>query len=401
MTRVLQALQMAVIGLRNNILRSLLTVLGIVIGIAAVIAVMAVGNGTQQAVVDNISNLGTDLLTISAGRGSDSKSLSQRDIDYLSVKTRFPYIETISPIVNGGYSLATYEEEESEATVNGVGPSYFEIYPNITLSAGSLVSAEDVSNTTRQVVIGNSVKEDLFGGTFDENVIGKAISLGDQSFVVTGVLAEQEQSGFQDPNASIFMAYTSAATYLGDGSSSFDSVVVGVDEGEHVAQTQAQIEKFLSDYRGLEEADFSIFSPEDILNTVSSVTGTFTLMMAGIASISLLVGGVGISNIMLVSVTERTKEIGLRKAVGARKLDVLWQFLWEAIMLTGAGGLLGILVGYAAAAIYSAVSGSAASVSLINVVMASSISVLIGLAFGFFPARRAANMNPIDALRYE
>lgn len=392
--------EMAVRGLFNNITRSILTILGIVIGIAAVIAVMAVGNGAQATVLDSINSLGSDIITISPPRGQGS-ALTQRDIEYLSAPTRFPHIQTIAPTISGSTVAAAYEANDAETYVSilGVSAEYFDLYPDIELEIGSLIDEEDVTENSKAIVIGTTVATELFGSVSPQ-IIGTAIKIDSQSYTIQGILAEQESSGFTDPNSNVYMAYTTVAEKFTD-SDDLSSIIIGVDDSDNIETTELQIETYLTQFRGLEEADFSLLSAENILSTATEVTGVFTVMLTSIASISLVVGGIGISNIMLVSVTERIKEIGLRKAIGARQIDILLQFLLEAILLTTLGGIVGVIFGYIAAQVITALTETATLVSVESVILATSISVLIGLTFGFLPANRAAKLNPIDALRTE
>jgi putative ABC transport system permease protein len=390
-------------------MRSFLTMLGVVIGVAAVIALVAVGNGAQAQVVSQFESLGSNLLTVSTetsfgfrpgGLLESVTQLSSAEVE--AIQGLATAVRLVAPQYNSN-ATATHGGNTANLTVYGVTPEYAEVR-NWTLAGGRFVSDEDNANLAA-VVLGQTAVEDLFGSTL-VNPIGQTIRLNRQNYTVVGVLESKGESGFNNQDRVIFMPLRTAQLKLGGaGNDAISQISLQVASAEEMDLAQAQVTAILRTLHGLgasEDGDFTVQNQADILDTVSETPGTFTTLLGSIAAISLLVGGIGIMNIMLVSVTERTREVGLRKAVGAKRGDILLQFLAEAIVLSVLGGLLGVALGIAGAQVITPLLGSSqAVVTPDSVALALIVSLAIGIFFGLYPANRAAGLNPIDALRYE
>lgn len=410
-------LKLAIKGLLTNKVRSLLTILGIIIGIASVIALMGLGAGAQDEITSSISTLGTEVVTIipggdrfggqgnqagPVGPGSQilAATLTERDYDFLNNETRFPYIEYISPEISG-----TRESKKGSkkliGLVNGVSEGFIKIQ-DLNLRQGSFLSTNDIKDRRQNAVLGIEAVRELFPGEDLENVTGKYFLIENSKFKVVGILDERGESSFVNQDKVIYIPYTTAGEKI-FSSDIFSDIRFKVTEVSLIGVAIEQVKEKLGDFRDVsqDELDFTIFTSEDLLETVNQVTGIFTGLLASIAAISLIVGGIGISNIMLVSVTERTREIGLRKAVGAKRQDILRQFLIEAVILTLIGGLLGIILGIILGILIGSLAGITSSITLGSIALATGVSVGIGIIFGFAPAWKASRLDPIDALRYE
>lgn len=394
-------------AIRANLMRSALTTLGIVIGVSAVIAMVALGEGAQRQVEEQIERMGSNVLTIRAGQRffggvstGDSEDLKVKDAEALRDKPGG--ILTISPEVSSRVQLA-YLRWNSSNDVKGVWPEYFGIY-NHTLEYGRFFTQGEVKGRRRVVVLGYGIPEEL--GTPAEILVGNTIQISGQPFEVVGILAEKGETSFYfRPDAWAFIP-TSTAQFrvFGGRGQRLSSIYAQVPSAEFMDQAFADIDQVLRREHRIrpgKDVDFSIRNSSDLVATFNETTQTFTLLLAGIAGISLLVGGIGIMNIMLVSVTERTREIGVRKALGATRRAIMLQFLIEALVLCSFGGLLGVIAGFAGARLMTEVANWQTVVAPSAVFMALGFSVGIGLFFGIWPARRAAMMDPIDALRYE
>lgn len=393
-------------SLSANKARSGLTMLGIVIGIASVIAMVSIGNGAKQAIQSSIEGLGSNLLTIlpgvvqpgrgivSSGRGT-AQTLENEDIEVIKniegVGAVSPEVSRRFQVVGGGNNTNT--------TITGAVPDYLSVH-NITLANGNFISDANERSIGRQAVLGATVATDLFGEEDRENLLGKTIRINKVNFNVIGVLTAKGGAGFSGPDDMIFVPLSTMQKILA-GVDYLSMLAVSVTDKDRMAEVKDLAINALLDKHRVEEADFSVISQEDILGTLTTVIDTFTLFLAAIASISLLVGGIGIMNMMLTTVTERTKEIGLRKAIGAKRRDINLQFLSEAVMLTFIGGFFGIVLGWLISFTVTSTGLVATSVSLSSVLLAFGVSTGIGIIFGYYPARRAAMLNPIDALRYE
>lgn len=393
------------IALIANKVRSALTILGIVIGIASVIAMVSIGEGAKGSIQTSIEGLGSNLLTIvpgvvqpgrgvvSSGRGS-AQTLKNEDVDAIRAISGVAYI---SPELQRRFQITSQIGNNTNSTVIGAHPDYA-VVRNAALEKGVFLSDAHTRSLSRVAVLGATVATDLFGENAD--LIGKTVRINRVNFKVIGSLKPKGGSGFFNPDDMVIVPLTTMQKILA-GADFLSTIAVTVQEKDQMSLVQAQTTAVLTEKHRVTEPDFSIISQADILGALSSVTTTFTLFLASIASISLVVGGIGIMNMMLTAVTERTREIGLRKAIGARRRDITWQFLAEAVMLTFIGGLVGVALGWLISFAVSRFSSIATSVSVQSVLIAFSVSAAIGIIFGYYPARRAASLNPIDALRYE
>ncbi len=393
-------------SLSANKVRSGLTMLGIVIGIASVIAMVSIGNGAKASIQASIEGLGSNLLTIlpgvvqpgrgivSSGRGS-AQTLKNADIDVIKA---IAGVAAVSPEVSRRFQVVA-NGNNTNTTVTGATPDYSNVH-NITLANGSFISDANERSLGRQAVLGATVATDLFGDIDRESILGKTVRINKINFNVIGVLTAKGGAGFSGPDDMIFVPFSTMQKILA-GVDYLSTITVSVTDKNKMAEVKDLATSALLEKHRVAEADFSIISQEDILGTLSTVIDTFTLFLAAIASISLLVGGIGIMNMMLTTVTERTKEIGLRKAIGAKRSDINTQFLAEAVALTFIGGFLGIVLGWLICFIVTSTGIVSTQVSLSSVLLAFGVSAGIGIIFGYYPARRAGMLNPIDALRYE
>lgn len=392
-------------ALSANKVRSGLTILGIVIGIASVIAMVAIGNGAQASIQSSINSLGSNLLTIRPGASSSSgirggfgsaKTLTLEDATALeSVQN----VSGVAAEVTGNYQIVT-TGANANATVDGTTASYANIH-NLSIAEGSFITDSQVRAKSKVAVLGPTLRDNLFGTSAD--AIGQKIRINGNLYTVIGVSASKGGSGFGSTDEEVFIPLGTAQQYL-SGSNYVSSIGVQAANSESMTQVQADITTLLLTRHKIKDstkADFIILNQADILSTASSITGTFTTLLAAIAGISLVVGGIGIMNMMLTTVTERTREIGLRKAIGASEQDISSQFLMESLTLTILGGSAGIALGWLIAFAATASGILTAVVSFSSVALAFGVSAAIGIVFGWYPARRAARMNPIEALRYE
>ncbi|MHA6761666.1 ABC transporter permease [Streptacidiphilus sp. PAMC 29251] len=398
-----QTLRFALAGLAANKVRSMLTMLGVLIGVAAVILLLAVGNGSSQAVKASISSLGTDSLTITSGTGSSSstatstKPLTVADAQALADTSKAPDIKGVAPEVTTSGTAIYQGVSHTVSSIVGTYTAYFEA-SNSKVTKGDYFSNDDISNGRKVVVIGSTTATDLFGTI---SPIGKTITIGSTPFTVVGELATKGSTGFQDPDDVIVAPLTTVQNAF-TGFGSLNQIVVQAPSSSKITAAQNEISTILMNQHGITSssaADFQVSSATSLLSTQASTTQTFTVLLGAVAAISLLVGGIGITNIMLVTVTERTREIGIRKAIGAPKGVILSQFLAEAILLSILGAGLGVVV--------ALIGANFTIVSIKPVILPSSvygsfgISVAIGLFFGSYPANRAASLRPIEALRHE
>jgi len=411
-----EALRMAANGLLGNRTRSALTMLGILIGVSAVILLVAVGNGASVQINNQVQSLGANVIYVypSNARGSGGvsqgfgtgQSLTQADVDALNSKQQDPDVVAAIPIAQSGGQI-TYGNQNYFAPTTGTTPDFPQIR-DYQLAEGSFFTADDVTARHRVVVLGQTVVDNLFGGT---DPVGQTIKISRQSFRVIGVFAQKGGSGLGSQDNVVVAPITAVWAYLtGARGKVISQIVASASSAGTVTQAETEITTILLERHQISDptqADFQLQSQQDILNQATSIATALTLVLGAIAGISLVVGGIGIMNIMLVTVTERTREIGIRKAIGARRRDILMQFLIEAMVLSGLGGALGIAVGALLAQEAPKVSALATSgfptpvVSPTSVVLAFCVSVAIGLFFGIYPANRAARLHPIEALRYE
>lgn len=391
-----------------NKTRTGLAVLGIVIGIGSVIALVSLGQASQKAVQERIQSLGSNLITVQPGASKSSgvmgaagskTTLTLSDAEAIEASSEITTIASVSPEYSGRKQIIT-GSANSNSQVIGVTPVYMEVH-KVEINYGSFITENDVQNMTRVAVIGPTTVENLFGE--GANPIGKTIRVGTQVLTIIGVTVSKGGSGFMNQDDIIYVPLTTAMKQI-FGATSLTSIALEAKNADLMVAAQDEVGYFLLSRHGItsvSNADFSIMSQQDILNMASSTTGTFTTLLAGIAAISLLVGGIGIMNIMLVTVTERTREIGLRKALGAKKKIIITQFLTESIILTFTGGVIGIVVGIIASYVIAKVTSSSFVVSPGSILLAFVVSAGIGIVFGWYPARRASNLQPIEALRYE
>jgi putative ABC transport system permease protein len=411
-----EAIRIAANGLLANRLRSTLTMLGITIGVAAVILLVAVGNGEAVQINSQIQSLGANVIYVypsnaraaggvSQGFGS-AQSLTQADVDALNTRQQDPDVVAAIPITQSGGQI-TYANQNYFAPTTGTTTDFPQVR-NYQVAEGSFFTSDDVTSRHRVVVLGTTVVQNLFGAT---DPIGQTIKISRQSFRVVGVFASKGGSGLGSQDNVVVAPITTVWAYLTGGRGKVISqIVASAASPSTVSAAETEITTILLQRHQISDpaqADFQLQSQQDILNQANSIATALTLVLGAIAGISLVVGGIGIMNIMLVTVTERTREIGIRKAIGAKRADVLTQFLIEAMVLSGLGGALGIAVGALLAKEAPNIPAIATSsfptpvVSAPSVLLAFGVSVGIGLFFGIYPANRAARLHPIEALRYE
>ncbi len=394
-------------SLSANKVRSGLTILGIVIGIASVITMVSIGQGAQKTIESSIQAIGSNLIIItpgaqrtgqvSGGQGS-SQTLTVADADMIIAEV--PNIKAVAPEVSRRYQLNA-KGNNTNTQVIGTVPAYLGAR-NISIESGTFVTEQQIKSSAKVVVLGPTVRDDIFG--VGVNPIGQTIRIKNVDFEIIGVALAKGGSGFTNPDNSVYVPLTSAQHFL-SGDTFVTSISVAANDQNSMAAVQQQILEFLLRSHNITDptqADFTLMNQTDIIATASSITGTFTMLLSSIAGISLLVGGLGIMNMMLTTVTERTREIGLRKAVGIKKIYINLQFLAEAIALTFLGGFIGVILGWLASlAVSKFVPQLSTVVSLSSVLLAFGVSAAVGIIFGFYPARRAANLSPMEALRYE
>ncbi|OHA27456.1 MAG: hypothetical protein A3C06_03365 [Candidatus Taylorbacteria bacterium RIFCSPHIGHO2_02_FULL_46_13] len=396
-------------ALSANKVRSGLTILGIVIGISSVIAMVSIGTGASNTISSSIASLGSNLIQItpgaqrtqgfgvSTGRGG-AKTLTNEDAN--AIATQVADVEAVDSQVTGRYQV-TAKGTNTNTTVTGVTSNYPQIR-NIQVEEGSFISDTQNNSASKVAVLGPTTRDDLFGEGA-EGVIGKAIRINGMEFKIIGITVSKGGTGFQNQDDIVFIPARSAQRYL-SGDEYLTTIAVQASSPDVMTQVQVDITNLLLERHKISDAtlaDFSVLNQNDILSTASSVTSTLTYLLAAIGGISLLVGGIGIMNMMLTTVTERTKEIGLRKAIGAKKSDISTQFLAEAVALTIIGGIIGIALGWVISFVVNLTGVVQTSVSLSSVLLAFGVAAVIGIVFGYYPARRAAALNPIEALRYE
>jgi putative ABC transport system permease protein len=375
--------------------------LGILIGVGAVILLVAVGNGSAKAVEDSLKALGTNTLTVQSGRGGAntgySTDLTLNIVEALSDKVAAPDVKSVSPVVSTSAALTFESAEHTVQQVIGTFPSYFEA-SNSVVGSGAMFTPEDVDQASRVVVLGSTTAKELFA---ELDPIGQQITIAGQIFSVVGVLATKGSTGFNDPD-DVAIAPLSAVQRALTGYGAINSITIEAVDADSVAAAQAEVTAILNakmHVTGAATAPYTIRNASQLLATRTATAETFTVLLGAVAAISLVVGGIGITNIMMVTVTERTREIGIRKALGAPRRVILTQFLLEATLLSVIGGGLGVLVALAGSTF--TIVGIEPVVVPSSIGLALGVSVAIGLFFGSYPANRAAGLRPIDALRYE
>jgi putative ABC transport system permease protein len=394
-------------ALRRNTMRTVLTALGMIIGVAAVITMVAIGTGARVSIETQIRNAGSNIVSVNAGsgrfgpvRGGQGAARTLTEDDATAIAHGVPGIAALSPGINVRAQIVS-ERSNWNTQVQGVNEqlSAIRAWP---MQTGSFFSAREVGLAAKVAVLGSAARDELFGAGIDP--VGATLRIRSQPFRVVGVLSSKGQAAFgQDQDDAVFVPYTTVQKRL-LGVQHISSIIVSAEDGRPLDEVAAGITSLLRERHRLapgEDDDFSVRTQEEMTTMLTSTTTTMTYLLGGIAAVSLLVGGIGIMNIMLVSVTERTREIGLRLSVGARDLDVLQQFLVEAIVLSLAGGVIGIGAGLVGSYAVSAVTGWTTTVTTASILLSFSVAAATGVFFGFYPARKAAALDPIDALRYE
>ena len=396
---------MAWASLIANKMRSILTMLGIIIGVAAVIALVSIGNGVKQDIQNSISSLGSNLLMVMPGaprtpgvRPSAGSMKSLKVSDYEAI-SKLDGVKAASPMTNGSY-VVIYQNKNWTTSVSGVSYNYLDVN-NWSMKSGRFLSEKNVQNRERVAVVGKTVVKNLFG---DEDPVGAEIRVKNIPFRIIGVLNSKGSGAMgNDQDDMVIIPYTTAME-RGEGVDYLRMIYVTGKDENGIDRLQSDIENLLRVRHGIKDTnldDFNIQNMNSIMETMEETTGTLTLFLGAVAAISLVVGGIGIMNIMLVSVTERTREIGVRKALGATYSVIVTQFLIEAVVISLMGGIIGIALGIGASKLIGMASGMSTVISIPTIVMSFAFSMAIGLIFGIYPARKAAKLNPIDALHYE
>lgn len=406
---ILQSIIEALESLSSNKMRSGLTIIGIVIGVAAVISIVSIGRGAENTITGSIQGIGTNLLFVMRGGSEEVRNpqpLTLGDASAIADAFQAPSVEGVAPMLSGDVVIS-FGGESTHTTLEGVTPNYSQVR-NVKVSEGDFIQEEHILGRASVVLLGTDVADRLFGRT--EGLTGETVRIEGQPFRVLGVLESKGGSGFGNQDNRILVPFSTAQTRLlrRNSRDQVDLLVVQALNADSVTQASDEIAQILrARHRTKIGADdFTILTQQDFLDTARTITGVLTIFLGGIAAISLLVGGIGIMNIMLVSVTERTREIGLRKALGARRVDILVQFLTESSLLSMFGGLIGIGLGALIAQIVQKISESQnaainPSIGLDTVLLATLFSTAVGLFFGLYPANRAASLEPVEALRYE
>lgn len=386
----LQSIKMALRSIQGNKLRSFLTMLGIIIGVSSVIVLISIGQGTSEAVTNQINRLGTNLLTVNV-MDTDVVKLTQENIEKFQ---KIEGVKAIAPVVSGRVVAKNGNTSTQVALMGTTAP--YQTVRDAQVSQGRFLSDIDVEYRQKIVVLGANTAQTLFGM---DNPIGKYVQINGTSFKVVGVLASKGGSLGQNGDDVMVMPLSTAQRVI--KTTNIQTLYIQGKSADQLDQVMGLVQRVLMNMFPNHQDSYSVFNQKDLMDTMSSVTNTMTMMLGGIAGISLLVGGIGIMNIMLVSVSERTREIGIRKAIGAKRRDILLQFLIEAIVLSSLGGIVGIMLGFAGGKLLAAMAGITISYSFSVSLIAFFFSLVVGVVFGVFPASKAAKLDPIQALRYE
>ncbi|WP_334073663.1 MULTISPECIES: ABC transporter permease [Paenibacillus] len=384
-----QSIKMALKSILGNKVRSFLTMLGIIIGVSSVITLVSVGQGTTSSITEQLEGLGTDLLTVNImGRGATT-SLTYEEVKSL---TGIEGIKTVSPVINGSATVKKGTTNDTY-TIEGITPSYEDV-KDFHVQAGRYILDIDNEYRMKVALIGTEVAADFFG---TDDPVGQTLQLNGSSFTVVGLLESIGTSATESNDDKILIPITTAERFM--QTRGIRSITVQAESTDLVERTQTRLEAWLDEKFKSAENAYTIFNAQEMMDTLNSTTQMLSMALGGIAGISLLVGGIGIMNIMLVSVSERTREIGVRKAIGAKKRNILLQFMIESTALSSFGGLIGVGIGYGACALISAYSTLSANVSVAVVLVSFGFSLFIGVVFGMIPANKAAKLRPIYALR--
>jgi len=393
-------------SLMANKLRAILTMLGVIIGVAAVIALMSIGNGVSESITGEIESIGTNLIVVSTDTDNSGgyQALSMADVEALENPLRAPDISQVAATVQGNQEVV-HAGKSVQTAVSGVTANYLLVNNLDEFQSGDGLTQNDMETAARVTVLGSDAAYDLFGESYP---VGESVKISGVSYEVVGVLAPSG-SGFTSNDGNVYVPLTTAQSRLSNqrtrsGEKAVSTIRVQAASTEQTDAALAQITEILRDEHGISYAsddDFSLFSQSDLLSTFDTITATLTAFLGAVAGISLVVGGIGIMNIMLVSVTERTREIGIRKAVGALKRNILVQFLLESVLLSAIGGFLGLALGWLTSMVMGQLLDLSTVVDLGTVLIATGFAAGVGLIFGIYPAWRAADAHPIEALRYE
>lgn len=404
---IVEIITEAIQTLKVNKMRTILAVLGIVIGIGSVIALVSLGQASQKSITDQIQSLGSNLLTISPTNAQSGNvrssgavtTLTYEDAKAISSSSSITTVSKVSPELSKRSQVVT-GKNNTNTQIYGITPMYAEV-KKVETASGVFITQQDVDSMNKVAVLGPQVVTDLFGEGV--SVIGQTIRIEGQTLRIVGITKEKGGSGFNNQDDVIYIPLSTGMKVL-YGQTYLSSISVEAKSADVMVTAQDQIGYLLLDRHKLKDpakADFRIMNQGDILNTASSITGIFTSLLSGIAAISLLVGGIGIMNIMLVTVTERTREVGLRKALGAKKKTIITQFLTEAIILTVLGGFLGMILGVLISFVLAKVMSLPFTISISSIALAIGVSGVIGIVFGWYSAKKASDLQPIEALRYE
>lgn len=387
---LLQVIKLAIAGIRANKMRSILTMLGVIIGVAAVIVLVSIGQGASKSVTSRIEGLGSNLVSINMRGNSASATLTYEEVMKWNER---PGVAGISPVINGNVTVK-YGNKKYDTSLEGTNSEYEQVR-NTRVQQGRFLLPLDLSLRQKVVLLGSEVSNQLFDSA---NPVGEKVKINGVNFKVVGLLETKGATGFGSNDDKVIIPITTAERLL--NSLGIRSVFVQADTPANVDSVVAQLDNYL--YRKTKNIDsYRVNNQVEMLSTVNQITGTLTLMLSGIAGISLVVGGIGIMNIMLVTVTERTREIGIRKAIGAKRRDILRQFLVEAMVVSATGGVVGILFGMAVSSLVSSLMSIQTTISMQVVGLAFGFALLVGVVFGIYPANKAAKLNPIEALRFE
>ena len=391
MEKTKSIIKVSIKNIISNKLRSGLTMLGLIIGIISVILLVGIGSGANRDVTSKVKSLGTGTLTVTINSNSDA-SLEYSQIDEI---LKISNVDAVAPYKNVSGTVSRGTTTSKRASILATTPQYMSIM-NLTISDGRLLSSIDLNNYSKICLVGSDLAESLFENTKTKDIVGQSLKIEGDNYTVVGVLTSAGSSMGNNVDTTLIIPFTTAKYLKGD--TSINNLYVKVADENYIEQTTTLIENYISNTLSIDDDYFSVTSQDNMLETMSSISDTLSLLLGGIAGISLVVGGIGVMNVMLVSVTERTKEIGIRKALGAKRKDILGQFLVESLILCILGGTIGVGLGLGIGKILQTFGFNFSATSTVVIISFAS-SALIGIAFGIFPAYKASKLNPIDALR--